>query len=83
MDGKAGVKRVAALSALCVSMLLAACATAQVATMGQGRQEAVWVCHGNRNPRWLKVAAPAADGHRKHGDRVSTTPRPEKEPCRR
>jgi len=29
----------------------------------------VWVCHRGR---WQEVAAPAADAHRHHGDRVST-----------
>lgn len=44
-------------------------------------QESVWVCHGNRNPRWQRVAAPAADAHRRHGDRVSTTPRTAGDAC--
>ncbi len=29
----------------------------------------VWVCHRGR---WQEVAAPAADAHRRHGDRVSS-----------
>lgn len=29
-----------------------------------------WVCHGNKKPKWKKVAAPAVDAHRRHGDRV-------------
>lgn len=60
--------------------LLTGCAT-KVGTMGQGAQDAVWVCHGNRNPRWQKVAAPAARGHQQHGDKVSTTPQQEGAAC--
>ena len=49
-------------------------------SQGQG-EESVWVCHGSRNPRWQRVAAPAADAHRRHGDRVSTAPRTEGNAC--
>lgn len=59
------------------------CASLTTTTMGQGQQEAVWVCHGQRNPGWQKVAAPAADGHRRHGDRVSSTPQEEGAACAR
>jgi len=58
-------------------------ACASVGAKGQGAQQAVWVCHGNRNPRWQKVAAPAADAHRRHGDAVSTSPRREGAACER
>lgn len=49
---------------------------------GQGQgQESVWVCHGNRNPRWQKVAAAAADAHQRHGDQISTEPREDDASC--
>jgi hypothetical protein len=31
----------------------------------------VWVCHGNKKPKWKHVASPAVDAHHRHGDRVS------------
>lgn len=31
----------------------------------------VWVCHGNKKPKWKHVATPAVDAHRRHGDRIS------------
>ncbi len=43
----------------------------------------VYVCHGNRNPRWQRVGAPAADAHRRHGDRVSDRRQVEGEACDR
>lgn len=57
------------------------CATT-ISTRGETEgQESVWVCHGNRNPRWQRVAAPAADAHRRHGDRVSDEPREQGAAC--
>ncbi len=44
-------------------------------------QDSVWVCHGNRTPRWQRVAAPAADAHRRHGDRVSSEPQEQGAGC--
>jgi hypothetical protein len=38
----------------------------------------VWVCHQGR---WQEVAAPAAGGHSRHGDRVSSTPRQARASC--
>ena len=38
----------------------------------------VWVCHRGR---WQEVAAPAADGHSRHGDRVSSDPRRDRGSC--
>jgi len=38
----------------------------------------VWVCHQGR---WQEVASPAANGHSRHGDRVSTTPREARASC--
>ena len=37
-------------------------------------QNELWVCHGNKKPKWKHVAAPAVDAHRRHGDRVVNTP---------
>ena len=46
---------------------------------GGGRgQSRVWVCH---NGRWQDVAAPAADAHRGHGDRVSTAAQESRAAC--
>jgi hypothetical protein len=67
---------------LLIVLVAPACA-ARVGAKGQGAQQAVWVCHGNRNPRWQKVAAPAANGHRRHGDPVSTSPRRDGAACER
>ena len=38
----------------------------------------VWVCHRGR---WQEVGAPAADAHRGHGDRVSTSERENRAAC--
>ena len=38
----------------------------------------MWVCHQDR---WQEVGAPAADGHRRHGDRVSSTAQEERASC--
>jgi len=38
----------------------------------------VWVCHRGR---WREVGAPAANGHSRHGDRVSTAPREARASC--
>ncbi len=73
-------KVIVVVSVGCFSLALGGCAPA-VGARGQGQQDAVWVCHGNRNPRWLRVAAPAADAHRRHGDRVSSRPREEGSAC--
>ncbi len=63
-----------------LAIVVSGCAAA-ISTVGQGQQERVWVCHGNRNPRWQRVAAPAADAHRRHGDRVSTEAHEEGTAC--
>lgn len=82
------MKQAVVLAALVAAASLSAC-TARVQTRprpqasqsaGEG-SESVWVCHGNRNPRWQRVGAPAADAHRRHGDRVSGTPRTEGAAC--
>jgi hypothetical protein len=41
----------------------------------------VYVCHGNKEPKWIRVAESAADAHRRHGDRVSEDPQRKGEAC--
>jgi len=55
---------------LVFTVVVSGCA-ATMATVGREQQARVWVCHGNRNSTWQRVAAAAADAHRRHGDRVS------------
>ncbi len=55
---------------LVLAVVVSGCA-ATVATVGREQQARVWVCHGNRNSTWQRVASAAADAHRRHGDRVS------------
>lgn len=50
----------------------------QVAIAEADGADRVWVCHRGR---WQAVGAPAADAHAGHGDRVSTTRRPERSSC--
>jgi hypothetical protein len=70
-------------------LLLGACATA---TTTRGNPNAApnsaasasnpyYVCHGNKNPKWKRVATNAVDAHRRHGDRVVTTPQHENTAC--
>lgn len=33
-----------------------------------------YVCHGNKNPKWKRVAESALAAHRRHGDRIVSTP---------
>ena len=73
--------RIVLMSVLILLLTLAAGCSAAVQTPGQGNQQFVWVCHGNRNPRWQRVAAPAADAHRRHGDRVSSRQQEEGGAC--
>lgn len=63
-------------------MLLAACSTATTTTRGNpsaapnsaaSPANPYYVCHGNKKPKWMRVAANAVDAHRRHGDRVVTT----------
>jgi hypothetical protein len=65
-----------------LSLITACSATARPrpAARTQG-QESVWVCHGGRNAKWQRVASPAADAHRRHGDTVSATPQREGQAC--
>jgi hypothetical protein len=39
--------------------------------LAPGASNEVWVCHGNKKPKWKHVASPAVDAHHRHGDRVS------------
>jgi hypothetical protein len=64
------------------SVATAGCTVAVRSSEGQG-SDVVYVCHGNRNPRWLRVSASAADAHRGHGDRVSEEPQEEGGACER
>ena len=58
-----------------VILAVSACsATVRTGTPEPEPGEFVWVCHGNRNPTWQRVGAPAADAHRRHGDRVTSEP---------
>lgn len=71
-------------------LLLAACST--VTTTSGGNPNAApnsaasssnpyYVCHGKKNSKWKRVAANAVDAHRRHGDRVVTTPQRENTSC--
>lgn len=33
-----------------------------------------YVCHGNKTPKWKRVAESALAAHRRHGDRIVSTP---------
>ena len=63
-------------------LLIAACGGCATTTSKQEPTPGVvYVCHGDREPRWLRISASAADAHRDHGDRVSEAPQREKSPC--
>ncbi len=71
------------MSLLC-AFLTGCTATATVGTPADEPQPAahmVYVCHGNKEPKWIRVAENAADAHRRHGDRVSEDPQREGEAC--
>ncbi|HEX7918798.1 MAG TPA: hypothetical protein VF454_05300 [Gemmatimonadales bacterium] len=66
-----------------VLLLLGACATATTtaggnpnAAPGSAASSAnpYYVCHGKHNPKWKRVAESALPAHRRHGDRVVSTP---------
>ena len=40
-----------------------------------------YVCHGKNNPKWKRVAESALSAHRRHGDRVVSTPQRENTAC--
>ena len=40
-----------------------------------------YVCHGKHNPKWKRVAESALSAHRRHGDRVVSTPQRENTAC--
>jgi hypothetical protein len=63
-------------------LLVCACAACAAATSKQEPTPGVvYVCHGNTNPRWLRISASAADAHRRHGDRVSEVAQRENSAC--
>ena len=65
-------------------LTLGACATAATTTTGGNPSAApnsaassdnpYFVCHGKNNPKWKRVAESALPAHRRHGDRVVSTP---------
>lgn len=69
--------------------LLAACAS--TTTMGRSTNAApnsaaspanpYFVCHGGSKPKWKRVAVEALGAHRRHGDRVVSTPQRVNTPC--
>jgi hypothetical protein len=65
--------------AIFASFALSACAIVTT----QSGQPSVWTCHGKKNSKWIRVAAPAADAHRRHGDRVTSVPQEAGSACRR
>jgi hypothetical protein len=73
-------KAIACALIVVVTVVVNGCA-ATIGTVGREQQDRVWVCHGNRNPKWQRVAAAAADAHRRHGDRVSTEAQEEGAAC--
>jgi hypothetical protein len=63
-------------------LLVSGCSACATATPKQDPTPGVvYVCHGNNNPRWLRISASAADAHRRHGDRVSEAPQRENSAC--
>ena len=65
---------------LVLAVVVSGCA-ATMGTVGREQQSRVWVCHGNRNPTWQRVASAAADAHRRHGDTVSREAQEEGTAC--
>jgi len=75
---------------LSAALVVAAAGCSARATVGAGIEASVlsdpgdsepgrvWVCHRGR---WQDVAAPAAQGHSRHGDRVSESPREARSAC--
>ena len=74
-----------------VLLLLGACATTAT-TPSAGNPSAApgsaassanpyYVCHGNKKPKWKRVAESALAAHRRHGDRVVSTPQRENTAC--
>lgn len=75
-----------------LSLLLLVAAGCATVTSGRGNPNAApnsaasssnpyYVCHGSKNPKWKRVAVNAVDAHRRHGDRVVTTPQRENTGC--
>lgn len=65
--------------AIFAAFSLSACASAtqQARTQAEIRQAAeadqskIWACHGGRRAKWIRIATPASDAHRRHGDRLT------------
>lgn len=64
-------------------VLLGACATVTATSGGHpnaapnsaaSSANPYYVCHGKNNPKWKRVAESALPAHRRHGDRVVSTP---------
>ena len=69
---------------------LGACATATTTTGGNpnaaprsaaSSANPYYVCHGKNNPKWKRVAESALAAHRRHDDRVVSTPQRENTAC--
>lgn len=62
-------------------LTLGACATATTAgnpnaapNSAASSANPYYVCHGNKTPKWKRVAESALAAHRRHGDRIVSTP---------
>ena len=73
------MKRV--LLAACILAIGTGCGTSSSSKRDTSSPDHVYVCHGNKKPKWIRVAAPAADAHRRHGDFVTTVARKEGAGC--
>lgn len=71
-------------------LALGACATATTTTRDNpnaaptsaaSSANPYYVCHGNKHPTWKRVAESALSAHRRHGDRVVSTPQRENTAC--
>ncbi len=49
--------------------------------MRLGEADRVYVCHGKKKPHWIRVAEPAVEAHRRHGDAVVVSRRMPLVPC--
>ncbi len=71
-------------SALCGSLIGCTATTTVTTTPHEPppTTHMIYVCHGNKEPKWIRVAESAADAHRRHDDRVSEHPQSEGEACK-
>jgi hypothetical protein len=65
-----------------VLILATGCSSTHTNVKVASGQSHVYVCHGDKQSRWIRVAAPAARAHRRHGDRVTESPHEPSVPCR-